>query len=140
MRNKHVIEDEEDDTTPPAYDDDEEYKATKMLRVGRMALELWFVKADGKGEQIFPLADMRRMEPPSDPQKEVAYMYFSGVRVELHGSHLRQVLKDICTHRCTELHEIRPGQKRPPAGQPVIERIYFGDLTRAKPVAADALN
>jgi hypothetical protein len=40
MRSKHVIEDDEDDTTPPAYDDGEEYKATKMLRVGRMALEL----------------------------------------------------------------------------------------------------
>jgi hypothetical protein len=124
---------DDDDTTPPTYDDAEDYKATKMLRSGRMSLELWFVTATGRGEQIFPIADKRRMEPPGDPAREVAYIYFSGVRVDLHGVHLRKVLKDICTHRCTEIHEIRPGQKRPPAGQPVVERIVIGDMTKPLP-------
>ncbi len=125
-----VARDPDEDDKAPVYDDREEYRATKMLTTARLAYELWFVKADGKGEVIFPISDKRRMEPPDDPEKEVAYIYFSGVRVELHGESLRQTLKDIATHRCSEVREIRPGQPRPPKGQPVIDRIFIGDLTK----------
>src|ERR1700684_4017726 len=121
---------DDEDEKPPVYDDAEEYHATKKLRVGRQSFEIWFVTKDGRGEGIFPISDKRRMEPPDDPQREVAYIFFSGIRVELHGECLRQVLKDIATHRCSEVHEIRPGQKRPPKGEPVIDRIFIGDMTR----------
>jgi hypothetical protein len=122
----------EDDDLPPSYDDAEEYKATKMLRTGRMSPELWFVTADGKGECIFPIADKRLMEPPDDPSNEIAYIHFSGIRVALYGYNLRQVLKDICTHRCTEIRQIRPGQKRPTDGAAIIDRIVFGDLSKPR--------
>jgi hypothetical protein len=134
-------EETDEDVAPPRYDDAEEYRATKMLTgAGRVAYELWFVTATGKGELIVPIADKRIMEPPDDPHNEVAYIYFSSVSVAIHGQHLRRVLKDICTHRCLELRQIRPGQPRPAPGMPVIERFVFTDPTKRRKEEGQGMN
>lgn len=129
MSNSPLMSD--DDDTPPGSGKAEEYHATERGRIGGRAEFLWFVTGDRKRDQIFPLADIRRMEPPENPGTEVAYIHLSGITVVLHGVHLRRVLHRITTHCCAALYEFRPRQKRPGGGEPVIERMDFLDMTKA---------
>ena len=125
----------EEDDIPPGDDEAEAYYAIGPKRGGGSVQFLWFVTADRTRDQIFPLSDIRRMEPPDKPA-EVAYIHFSGVTAVIEGANLRRVLHRIAMHRCVSLHELRPGQAPPPAGEPVIRRIEFLDLTRAVPKAS----
>ncbi len=122
----------EEDDTPPGDEEAEAYQATGPKRGGGAVQFLWFVTADRTRDQIFPFADIRRMEPPDKPV-EKAYIHFSGVTAVIEGANLRRVLHRIAMHRCVSLHEIRSGQAPPPAGEPVIRRIEFIDLTKAVP-------
>jgi hypothetical protein len=124
----------DDDDTPPGDEPAEIYQATGPKRGGGGVQFLWFVTADKSRDQIFPIADIRRMEPPDKPA-EVAYIHFSGITVVLSGTNLRRVLHRIAMHRCVSVHEWRPDQKRPAKGEPVIERIDFVDLTKGVPKA-----
>jgi hypothetical protein len=115
----------------PGETQSEEYKATEARRGGGRGEFLWFVTQDRKRDQIFPVADIRRMEPPDDPAREIAYIHLSGVSVVLAGTNLRRVLHRIMLNRCSALYEFRPGQQRPAKGEPVIERMEFLDMTKA---------
>ncbi|MBS0445095.1 MAG: hypothetical protein JSR59_03995 [Proteobacteria bacterium] len=115
----------------PGEKDTHAYVATEGRRGGGRGEFLWFVTADGKRDQILPIADIRRMEPPDNTEREVAVIHFSGISVALTGANLRRVLHRIVLHRCSVLYEARAGQRKPPAGEPVIERIEFADLTKA---------
>ena len=127
----------DEDDTPPSDEEAEEYHATGPKR-GRGGVQfLWFVTADKTRDQIVPLADCRRMEPPSGGRGQgTAYIHFSGITAVLSGTGLRRVLHRIAMHRYGSLHELRPGQKRPAKGEPVIDRIEFLDLTKTMPKTA----
>lgn len=131
-------ENKDEDDTPPGEEPVGIYTATGGRRGGGRGEFLWFVTADGKRDQVFPIADIRRMEPPDNPEKEVAYIHFSGVTVALFGTNLRRVLHRITMHRCAALYEAKSGQKKPLAGEPIIQRMEFLDLTKATPKPAGA--
>ena len=128
----------DEDDTPPGDEEGEPYRATGPKRGGGAVQFLWFATADQKKrpDQIFQVADIRRMEGPADLAAEVAFIHFSGVSVALSGVNLRRVLHRIAMHRCVSLHELRPGQVPPPKDEPVIRKIEFFDMTKATPKAA----
>ena len=131
--------DTEEDDTPPGDDGDLAYAATGTKRVAAPRQFLWFVTNDRKRDQIFPFADIRRMEPPDNPDKEVAFIHFSGVSVALFGRHLRKVIHRITINRTIALYEFRRGQTRPADDEPIIDRMEFMDMTKATP-KADPVN
>jgi len=120
-----------DDETPPTEDIGDTYSAVGTKRVSAPRPFLWFVTADGLRDQIFPYADIRRMEPPDKPGREIAYIHFSGVTVALAGSNLAKALHRISINRVAALYEYRHGQQRPAPGETVIDRMEFLDMTRA---------
>ena len=126
-----------DDDIPPGQIEHEQYRATTG-RQGGAPLYLWFVTADHTREHILPIADIRLMEPPSDPRKEIAYIHFSGICVLMTGRHLRRVLHRITLQRCSAIYQYRHGQKPAPEGEPVIEAFQFLDLTKLPKRTEDA--
>ncbi len=121
---------DEDDTAPGEIESDE-YKATGARRGGGRGEFLWFVTSDGTRDQIFPVADIRRMEPPDDLGSEKAYIHFSGVMVVLTGKTLRRVLHRIALNRCSAVYEFRPGQRRAAGDLVIVESMRFLDTTKA---------
>jgi hypothetical protein len=122
---------DDDDDIAPGDIDTEAYQATGGRRGGGRGEFLWCVTTRNE-DLIFPLADLRRMEPPS-PADSTAYLHFSGVTVALSGVNLRRILHRITLQRCAALYEYKAGQKRPAGGEPVIEHIRFLDMTKAAP-------
>jgi hypothetical protein len=132
-----AAEREDEDDTAPGDIETAAYQATEGRRGGARCEFLWFVTYDRTRDEILPLADIRRIEPPRDPQNEVAYIHFSGVSVRLCGVNLRRVLHRIAMQRCAALYELRPGQHRPDSSEPVIDRMEFKDTSRPKAKAKD---
>jgi hypothetical protein len=124
---------DENDDIPPGDSQNQDYHATEGRRGGGRGEFLWFVTADRAHDLILPLADIRRMDAPAAGREEVAYIHFSGVSVALSGVNLRRVLHRIAMQRCSALYQLRAGQTRPDAGEPVIEGMRFIDLTKARP-------
>lgn len=121
----------DDDDSTPLDDIHEMYSAVGTKRVSAPRQFLWFVTSDGTRDQIFPFADIRRMEPPDKPGREVAYIHFSGVSVALMGRNLNKALHRITINRVVALYEYREGQKRPAEGEAIIERMEFMDMSKA---------
>jgi hypothetical protein len=71
------------------------------------------------------------MEPPDDPENEVAFIHFGGATVAMSGKNLRQALFRIMMGRCDTVYEHRPGQTKPAASEPIIYSMKYADMTNA---------
>jgi hypothetical protein len=128
---QHSPEDDDDTDEPPLHDP-QRYRATQGRRDGRGDF-LWFVSSDGMRDEMLPLADIHRIEPPRGKVngRDVVYMHFSGIMARLTGVDLARVVQRLSMRRCSALFELCPGQQRPPKGEPVIELIEFFDTSGA---------
>jgi hypothetical protein len=127
--------DDEDLDVAPGETQTEAYRATTG-RQGGAPLYLWCVTEDPARAAIYPIADIRKMEPPAQTKNSVAFIHFSNESVGMYGDNLHRVLNRITLRSCSALYEIRPGQHPVTATEPVIRRMEFYDMTKAKPKAS----